>query len=177
MHAQTKTALNQMVHIVHQSAKQVTLQRTSAIKILSMKNRNTTNHPNLDSICNCVWSLFISFTYRTQNRSSLSRLSERQHLGAAGQQLVPTLQPTLHEHLAKVLCNEGPVVGLIEVPKLANVSIHGQSISQLHGICQDEKASWLQHPCHLLCSSTSHIRWQLVEEVNGQYLRRRNSQS
>ena len=59
------------------------------------------------------------------------RLPEREHLGAATKQLLSTFQPTLHEHLPKVLCYECPVIGLIEVTKLANTCIKGWSISQL----------------------------------------------
>ena len=68
----------------------------------------------------------------TRTPALLQRLSERQNLGAAAQQLLFTLQPTLPEHLTKVLCNVAPVVGLIEVAKPGKASIKGQPVSQLN---------------------------------------------
>ena len=45
----------------------------------------------------------------------LQRLSKRQHLAAAGKQLLIAFQPTIHEHLPQILCNECLVVRLIEI--------------------------------------------------------------
>lgn len=68
--------------------------------------------------------------------------------------------------LTKVFGDVGPVEGLIEVAKAAQVGVQALPVAQLDAVSDNSNAARLQHTRHLCHSLAPDVGGQLMEEVH-----------